>query len=182
MQLSDSAVIGVVGAGQMGAGIAQVCALAGYAVLLVDSAAERAQAGKAGIARQLARLCDKGKLDPALRDAALGRIELSSAELAYPRADLVIEAASGPEALRVADDYEGPIHLLVSDMVMPKMSGRELAIRFAEWRPSMKALFISGYTDNGISSQDVVDSGVSFLQKPFTPSQLAGKVREVLDK
>ena len=95
---------------------------------------------------------------------------------------LVIEASNGSEALGIGDDYEGPIHLLVSDMVMPKMSGRELASRFAEWRPSMKTLFISGYTDNEISSQDVVDSGVSFLQKPFTPAQLASKVRQVLDK
>ena len=86
----------------MGAGIAQVCALAGYAVLLVDSSAERAQAGKAGVARQLARLCDKGKLESAQRDAALGRIELSSAELAYPRADLVIEAASENRELKLA--------------------------------------------------------------------------------
>jgi CheY-like chemotaxis protein len=94
----------------------------------------------------------------------------------------VIEASNGPEALLTADDYEGPIHLLVTDMVMPRMSGRELAVRFAEWRPSMKALFISGYTDNEISSQDVADSDISFLQKPFTPRQIANKVREVLDK
>ena len=94
---------------------------------------------------------------------------------------LVIEAANGNEALGIGDDYEGPIHLLVTDMVMPKMSGRELSLRFNEWRPSMKTLFISGYTDNEISSQDVVESGLSFLQKPFTPSQLASKVREVLD-
>jgi len=94
---------------------------------------------------------------------------------------LVIEASNGNEALVIGDDYEGPIHLLVTDMVMPKMSGRELATRFTEWRPSMKTLFISGYTDNEISSQDVEDSGVAFLQKPFTPRQLAAKVREVLD-
>ena len=102
MQLSDSAVISVVGAGQMGAGIAQVCAQSGYAVLLVDAAIERAQAGKASIEKQLTRLCEKGKLDAAQRDAILHRIEVSSAELAYPRADLVIEAASENRELKLA--------------------------------------------------------------------------------
>jgi 3-hydroxybutyryl-CoA dehydrogenase len=102
MQLSDSALISVVGAGQMGAGIAQVCAQGGYTVLLVDSAIERAQAGKAGIEKQLTRLCDKGKLDAAQRDAMLRRIEVSTAELAYARADLVIEAASENRELKFA--------------------------------------------------------------------------------
>jgi 3-hydroxybutyryl-CoA dehydrogenase len=102
MQLSDNAVISVVGAGQMGAGIAQVCAQGGYTVLLVDAASERAQAGKAGIEKQLTRLCDKGKLDATQRDAILTRVEVSSAELAYPRSDLVIEAASESRELKFA--------------------------------------------------------------------------------
>jgi 3-hydroxybutyryl-CoA dehydrogenase len=102
MQLSDSTVICVVGAGQMGAGIAQVCALGGYSVLLVDSSLERAQAGKTGIDKQFTRLCDKGKLDAAGRDSALARIEPSLADPAYARADLMIEAASENRELKFA--------------------------------------------------------------------------------
>ena len=102
MRLSENSVISVVGAGQMGAGIAQVCAQGGFAVLLVDAAIERAQAGKAGIEKQLTRLCDKGKLEAAQRDAILRRIEVSTAELAYPRSDLVIEAASENRELKFA--------------------------------------------------------------------------------
>jgi 3-hydroxybutyryl-CoA dehydrogenase len=102
MELADDAVITVLGAGQMGAGIAQVCARSGYTVLLADAAAERAHSAKAGIERQLSRLCDKGKLSPAERDAALARIEPSSARLAYPRSDLVIEAATENRDLKLA--------------------------------------------------------------------------------
>jgi 3-hydroxybutyryl-CoA dehydrogenase len=86
----------------MGAGIVQVCALGGYSVLLVDSSLERAQAGKTGIEKQFSRLCDKGKLDPAGRDSALGRIEPSLADPAYARADLMIEAASENRELKLA--------------------------------------------------------------------------------
>ena len=102
MQLSDNAVITVVGAGQMGAGIAQVCAQNGYRVLLADAALERAQGAKAGIEKQLTRLAERGKLDPAQRDAALERIEPTTAELAYPRSDLVIEAATENRELKLA--------------------------------------------------------------------------------
>jgi len=102
MQLPDDALITVVGAGQMGAGIAQVCAQSGYRVLLTDAAPERTLSAKAGIERQLSRLCDKGKLSPAERDAAVSRIEPSLAELAYPRSDLVIEAATENRELKLA--------------------------------------------------------------------------------
>jgi 3-hydroxybutyryl-CoA dehydrogenase len=120
MQLSDSAVISVVGAGQMGAGIAQVCAQGGYTVLLVDSTLERAQAGKAGIDKQLTRLVEKGKVDPLQRDQTLARLEVSRAELAYPRSDLVIEAASENRELKVAifkeaDQLAKPSAILASN-------------------------------------------------------------------
>lgn len=120
MQLPDDAIITVLGAGQMGAGIAQVCAQSGYTVLLADAAPERAQSAKTGIERQLGRLCDKGKLSPAERDAALARIEPSSAELAYPRSDLVIEAATENRALKLAlfaqaDALAKPSALLASN-------------------------------------------------------------------
>jgi len=102
MQLSDIGVITVVGAGQMGAGIAQVCAAAGYRVLLADAALDRATSGKASIERALTRLTEKGKLDAADRSATLARIEPTTAELAYPVSDLVIEAATENRALKLA--------------------------------------------------------------------------------
>ncbi|MEP7053076.1 MAG: 3-hydroxyacyl-CoA dehydrogenase NAD-binding domain-containing protein [Pseudomonadota bacterium] len=120
MQLSDNATICVIGAGQMGAGIAQVCAQAGYTVLLVDAALERAAAGKAGIEKQLNRLLEKGKLDAAGRAAILARIEPAGAEQAYPHADLVIEAASENRELKFAifeqaDALTKPTALLASN-------------------------------------------------------------------
>jgi 3-hydroxybutyryl-CoA dehydrogenase len=102
MLLSDNAVLSVVGAGQMGAGIAQVCAQFGYTVLLADVSIERAQAGKAGIEQALTRQVDKGKLEPNLRDSALGRITPVHADAAYPRCDLMIEAATENRELKLA--------------------------------------------------------------------------------
>ncbi len=102
MQLSDNAVIAVVGAGQMGAGIAEVCARAGYTVLLVDETSERAEAGKSAIERRLVRLTSHGKISAGEYQNTLARIELSRAEVAYPRADLLIEAASEDRALKLA--------------------------------------------------------------------------------
>jgi len=102
MQLSDQAVVSVVGAGQMGAGIAQVCAQFGYTVLLADVSAERAHAGKLSIDKALGRLVDKGKLEPALRDSALGRITPMHADAAYAPCDLMIEAATENRELKLA--------------------------------------------------------------------------------
>ncbi|HVG39222.1 MAG TPA: PAS domain S-box protein [Pyrinomonadaceae bacterium] len=93
----------------------------------------------------------------------------------------VIEARHGPEALEVAASYVEPIHVMVSDVVMPQMSGRELAERLTPLRPEMKVLFMSGYTDDAIVHHGVLDENMPFLQKPFTPIALARKVRDVLD-
>jgi DNA-binding NtrC family response regulator len=96
---------------------------------------------------------------------------------------LVLEASHGEEALRVAHDYEGAIELLVTDVVMPGgMSGRQLVEQLTPLRRELKVLYMSGYTDDAVVRYGVVTDGIAFLQKPFTPSSLAGKVREVLDK
>jgi len=93
----------------------------------------------------------------------------------------VLAAAAGAEALRVAEAHTGPIHLLVTDVVMPGMSGREVAERVASLRPHAGVLFTSGYTDDAIVHHGVLDDGMAFLQKPFDPSTLLHAVRRVLD-
>jgi PAS domain S-box-containing protein len=93
----------------------------------------------------------------------------------------VLEAPNGEEALAAAERHHGPIHLLVADVVMPGASGRELARRLAESRPDTKVLYVSGYTDDAIVRHGMLEPGLNFLQKPFTPDALARKVREVLD-
>ncbi len=94
----------------------------------------------------------------------------------------VLEAAHGEEALRVAERHPRPIHLLIADVVMPHMSGRELADRLGPLRLEMKVLYLSGYTDDAVVRQGLSHGDVEFLQKPFTPDVLTRKVREVLDQ
>ncbi len=93
----------------------------------------------------------------------------------------VLAARDGPEALRLSQAHAGPIALLMTDTVMPGMSGREVAGSLAAVRPATKVLYMSGYTDTAIVAHGVLDPGIAFLQKPFTPDALARKVREVLD-
>ena len=94
----------------------------------------------------------------------------------------VLAAANGPEALELSRHHDGPIHLLVTDVIMPEMTGRELATRLLGIRPEVKVLYVSGYTADIIGREGVLDPGVDCLPKPFTPAQLALKVREVLGK
>ncbi len=93
----------------------------------------------------------------------------------------VLEARDGEEAMRVSARWPEPIHLMVTDVVMPRTNGHQLADRLLPQRPGMKVLFVSGYTDDAVVRHSVAESGQPFLQKPFTPSVLASKVRELLD-
>ncbi|MCA1586739.1 MAG: PAS domain S-box protein, partial [Acidobacteria bacterium] len=94
----------------------------------------------------------------------------------------VVEATCGPDALRIVGEQRGTIHLLLTDVIMPTMSGRELVSHLQQTHPGIKVLYCSGYTDDAIVRHGKLDSGVAFLQKPFTPRSLLSKVREVLDE
>ena len=92
----------------------------------------------------------------------------------------LLEAANGEEALAVAAAHAGPIHLLITDVVMPAMSGRELGAELKRRRPEIRVLYMSGYTGNAIARRGLLEEGVAFIQKPFTAESLAGKVRDTL--
>jgi two-component system, cell cycle sensor histidine kinase and response regulator CckA len=93
----------------------------------------------------------------------------------------VLEARNGHDALDIARRHTGAIHLLLTDLVMPKMSGRLLAEQLARLRPNVKILYVSGYMDDAIIRHGLMMASTAFLQKPFSPDALAQKVREVLD-
>jgi CheY-like chemotaxis protein len=92
----------------------------------------------------------------------------------------VLPARDGMEAIRIGDSHKGTIHLLVTDVVMPRMSGRELVGRILPARPQMKVLYMSGYTEDAIIHHGVLEEGVEFIQKPFMTTDLVRRVREVL--
>jgi two-component system, cell cycle sensor histidine kinase and response regulator CckA len=94
----------------------------------------------------------------------------------------LLEAIDGGEAIRVAQNHDGPIHLVVSDVVMPHLGGRQLVERLEGVRPGLKMLFLSGYPDDAVVRHGILEADVAFLQKPFTPTALAQKVRAVLDE
>jgi len=93
----------------------------------------------------------------------------------------VLAARNGSEALAICQQHKGPIHLLLTDVVMPQMSGRQLAAHLSKLHPEMKVLYMSGYTDDAIIRHGVLEPGLAFIQKPFTIDTMIQKVREVLD-
>jgi PAS domain S-box-containing protein len=94
----------------------------------------------------------------------------------------VLEATDGVEALRICERYQGPLDLLLTDLVMPQMNGRQLARALKRMRPELKVLYFSGYPDDAILRHGFVEEGLDFFPKPFTSNALAHKVREVLDR
>jgi CheY-like chemotaxis protein len=95
----------------------------------------------------------------------------------------VLSAANGQDALRAAQEHKGaPIRLVVTDVIMPLMGGEVMAKWLKATYPDLKILYTSGYTDDAIAHHGVLDAGVEFLSKPYTPATLARKVREVLDQ
>lgn len=94
----------------------------------------------------------------------------------------VLEASDGNDALRQTEAHGGPIHLLLTDVIMPKIGGADLAALIAPKHPGARVLYISGYTNDAIIRHGIMTANVNFLQKPFTPAGLAAKVRHVLDQ
>ena len=94
----------------------------------------------------------------------------------------VLTAETPGEAIRLSKEHTGEIHLLITDVVMPEMNGRDLAKNILSIHPNLKRLFMSGYTANVIAHHGILDEGVNFIQKPFSRQNLSAKVREVLDQ
>ena len=98
-----------------------------------------------------------------------------------PAGYAVLAAATGEEALRLLEAYQKPVHLLLTDLVMPGMSGRHLVEYLATTHPALKVLYMSGYTSDTLVRHGVLEAQVAFLSKPFTAASLLRKVREALD-
>jgi CheY-like chemotaxis protein len=105
-----------------------------------------------------------------------------TARMLTERDYIVLSAGAGDEALEIADRHAGEIDLLITDVVMPGMSGRSLAQAIRHARPGIRVLYVSGYSDDMLGQQGVLDPDIHLLAKPFTPETLADRVREVLDR
>jgi two-component system cell cycle sensor histidine kinase/response regulator CckA len=102
-------------------------------------------------------------------------------EVLQDRGYTVLEARDGEDALRVVAQYREPLHLVLTDVVMPKLGGRDLVTRLLAQHPHLNVLYMSGYTDDALGARGFLEAGAALLPKPFTPQQLVSKVRQVLD-
>jgi len=93
----------------------------------------------------------------------------------------VLTAFDGQHALEVCQEFQRPIHLLLTDVVMPRLSGTELARQILQYQPKITVLYTSGYTENVVLLSGIKDAELAFLQKPYSPLKLLEKVRELLD-
>ncbi len=112
--------------------------------------------------------------EPAVRDLTRRCLEASGYR--------VLQASDAEEALEVAGKFAGGLDMLLTDVIMPGASGPDLARQLVVARPELRVLFVSGYTDQAMASERILEPGAAFLQKPFTPDGLARKVRDVLDR
>lgn len=108
-------------------------------------------------------------------------VRLFITDVLEKRGYTILPASNGRKALQVCENHKGPIHLLVSDVVMPVMGGVKLAEMLSSTHPGIKVLLLSGFTDDKLAHYQLKKDQIAFLQKPFSPEALAGKVREVLD-
>jgi CheY-like chemotaxis protein len=109
-----------------------------------------------------------------------GEVRKLICEILRAKGYQVLESTKGDEAIAIARTFQGPLQLVVADVVLPEMSGPDIVRRVQEAKPGIRALFISGYTDEAVLRHGMVEPGVTFLSKPFMPEDLARKVREVL--
>jgi CheY-like chemotaxis protein len=110
------------------------------------------------------------------------RVRIATRRILEKRGYRVLEASSGPHALSLVAQHPAQIHLMVTDVVMPEMTGPELAAKLASERPAMKVVFVSGYANNAGVRQAAASSGSAYVQKPFAPDALLRTVREMLDR
>jgi CheY-like chemotaxis protein len=131
-----------------------------------------------------ARAVERGRRSPASATILLvedeGQLRVLARDILRNAGYEVLDAPNAAEAVRLSEMHAGPIHLLLTDVVMPHVGGRELARRLSIARPRMRLLYMSGYTSDSIVQQGAVEPGVGFLQKPITPDSLLEKVREAL--
>jgi CheY-like chemotaxis protein len=182
----------IVVSGSVGEDVAQAAMLAGAtAYVMKDRLAGLAAAVTRALGDARARrLGAKGPPAPALTPAPKQAtiliaedeplVRLLTRKVLEQAGYRVLVAASGAEAIEIAAPLTTTLDLLLTDVVMPQMSGRELAHRLAVLRPGLRVLYMTGYSDEAVARHGVLDPGTALIQKPFTPAALAARVREVL--
>jgi two-component system, cell cycle sensor histidine kinase and response regulator CckA len=134
------------------------------------------------VAERRATQCPRGGTETVLLVEDEDEVRALARELLEDLGYTVLETCRPREAMRRAEQHRGPIHLLLTDVVMPELNGRRLAEHLMARRADMKVLYMSGYADDAIVPHGVLEPGTRFLEKPFSANILADKVRDVLDE